>query len=104
MLHPGRYYVYTKVDPTIEKNLMPENLSVSCYSNSMVNISGENIKKHPDFFKKVFMTYARNNKRKEYEDGKMWISWKLFFEKGGYAYLAFGVQPGHNRKFVIHFD
>ena len=50
------------------------------------------------------MAYARNHKRKEYHDGKMWISWKLFFEKGGYAYIAFGVEAGHNRKFVIKLD
>ena len=96
--------MYTKIDPTIEKNLIPENLSVSCYSHDRVDIVSEDRKKHPDFFQKIFMAYARNNKRKEYSDGKMWISWKLFFEKGGYAYLAFGVEPGHNRKFVIGFE
>lgn len=34
----------------------------------------------------------------------MWVSWKLFFEKGGYAFLAFGVEAGLNRKFVITLD
>ena len=34
----------------------------------------------------------------------MWISWKLFYEKGGFAYIAFGVDSTSNKKFVINFD
>lgn len=34
----------------------------------------------------------------------MWISWKLLFEKGGYAYLAFGVDPRSEKKFIITVD
>ena len=103
-LTPGNYFVYTKIDPTLSGNLIPENMSLSCYSKHWVDISPVDRKKHPDFFQKIFMTYARNHKRKEYSEGKMWISWKLFFEKGGYAYLAFAVEAGHNRQFVIKLD
>jgi|JI10StandDraft_1071094.scaffolds.fasta_scaffold63427_1 hypothetical protein len=31
----------------------------------------------------------------------MWISWKLLFEKGGFAYLAFGVNVKSDKKFVV---
>lgn len=59
---------------------------------------------HQNFFNKVFLPYAKSNKRKELNDGKMWISWKLFFTKGGYAYIAFGVDSSSDKKFVIEFD
>ena len=38
------------------------------------------------------------------DDGKMWISWNLFFEKGGFAYIAFGVDSSSSKKFKISFD
>lgn len=75
-------------------------MSVSSYSLHMVDIIPADKKMHPDFFKKVFLSYARNNRRKEMNNGLMWISWKLFFDKGGYAYLAFGVDPRSDKKFV----
>ena len=31
----------------------------------------------------------------------MWISWKLFYEKGGYAFIAFGVDVTSDKKFKI---
>lgn len=67
-------------------------MSLSCYSNSFVDLVATDKKKKHDFFQKVFLEYGRNHKRKEYNDGKMWISWKLLYEKGGFAYLAFGVH------------
>ena len=33
----------------------------------------------------------------------MWISWKLLLQQGGYAYVAMGVDPQSNKKFVIDF-
>jgi len=57
-----------------------------------VDLVATDKKKKHDFFQKVFLEYGRNHKRKEYNDGKMWISWKLLYEKGGFAYLAFGVH------------
>lgn len=33
----------------------------------------------------------------------MWISWKLFYEKGGYAFMAFGVDVAAHKKFKIEF-
>lgn len=34
----------------------------------------------------------------------MWISWKLLLQQGGYAYVAMGVDPNSNKKFVIDFS
>ena len=34
----------------------------------------------------------------------MWISWKLLLQQGGYAYVAMGVDPQSNKKFVIDFN
>lgn len=58
---------------------MPELMSVSSYSDHMVDIIPVDKGAHPNFFKKVFLSYARNNRRKEMDNGLMWISWKLFF-------------------------
>jgi hypothetical protein len=34
----------------------------------------------------------------------MWISWKLLFKEGGYAYIAFGVEKTASSKFHISFN
>jgi len=34
----------------------------------------------------------------------MWISWKLLFQQGGYAYVGMGVDSKSNKKFVIDFS
>lgn len=70
----------------------------------MVNIVPEEQSKHPHFFQKALMPYARDHRRKNLEDGKMWISWKLLFSKGGYAFVAFGVESSCEKKFIINFD
>lgn len=79
-------------------------MTITCYSNSFIDMEPINKKKYPDFFKNMFLEYGRNHKRKEYDDGKMWISWKLFYEKGGFAYLAFGVNSVSRKKFIVKFD
>jgi len=76
-------------------------MSVSLYSNNFVDLKPMDPKNNMDFFRKVFLSYARNNRRKEFENGLMWISWKLLFEKGGFAYLAFGVDPKCGKKFHV---
>ena len=43
---------------------MPEFMSVSSYSEHMVDIIPVDKTTHPNFFKKVFLSYARNNRRK----------------------------------------
>lgn len=56
--------MYAKIDPTFKYQLVPENMSVSCYSTTLVDIIPEDKSKHPNFFDKVFMPYAKSHKRK----------------------------------------
>lgn len=42
------------------------------------------------FLKKMFLTHAKKNKRQTYNNDTMWIAWKLLFQQGGFAYVAFG--------------
>jgi hypothetical protein len=34
----------------------------------------------------------------------MWVASKLLYEKGGYAYIAFGVNILSKKKFKVHFE
>lgn len=34
----------------------------------------------------------------------MWVSYKLLFEKGGFAYVAFGNEIMSDKNFVVEFD
>lgn len=45
-LYPGKYFIYAKVDPTQKHGLVPEKMSVSCYSTSLVDIIPEDKAKH----------------------------------------------------------
>jgi hypothetical protein len=60
--------------------------------------------RHPDLLKKVFLNHARGYKKNKYNNGLMWISWKLLLQQGGYAYVAMGVDSQSNKKFVIDFN
>jgi hypothetical protein len=52
----------------------------------------------------AFLNYARLNKRKNYNNNLMWISWKLLFKEGGFAFIAFGNSYDSNKKFKINFS
>jgi len=39
-----------------------------------------------------------------YNNNKMWISWKLCFQQGGFAYLAFSNQKDNDHAFVVNFN
>ena len=80
---------------------MPAELNISTYGKHFVEIKASKRENHPKLLQKTFLHHARNNKKKEYEDGKMWISWKLFYEKGGFAYIVFGVDANANKKFKV---
>ena len=34
----------------------------------------------------------------------MWISYKLFYKQGGYAYIGIGNSEISNKKFIVTFD
>jgi hypothetical protein len=50
------------------------------------------------------LDHALTHKRSEYSDGKVWMSWQLFFQKGGFAYLAGGNSPNSQQTVVITFN
>jgi hypothetical protein len=52
----------------------------------------------------MFLSHAKHNKRQSYNNDLMWIAWKLLFQQGGFAYIAFGNSKESNKKFVITFD
>jgi hypothetical protein len=60
--------------------------------------------KYPELFREVFLAHGRGSKKNTYNNGLMWISWKLLLQQGGYAYVAMGVDPNSNKKFVIDFS
>jgi len=43
-----------------------------------------------NFLRETFLSHARKNKKKKYENDTMWVSNKLMYREGGYAYIAFG--------------
>lgn len=83
---------------------MPQKTIVSVYSTNFIKLNPSSQVKYPNFLKKMFMNHARLNKRQTYNNELMWIAWKLLYQQGGYAYLAFGNHPDSNKKFVITFD
>ena len=52
----------------------------------------------------MFLSHAKLNKRQTYNNGTMWIAWKLLYQQGGYAYIAFGNSSESQKKFFITFD
>jgi hypothetical protein len=38
-----------------------------------------------------FIDHAKKTKRQKYEKDTLWVSYKLFYKEGGYAYICFGV-------------
>jgi hypothetical protein len=62
----------------------------------------DNLKKN--ILREVFLSHGRQNKRQKFQNNTMWLSWKLLFKEGGYAYIAFGNEKGSKQKFVITFN
>ena len=103
-LEPGKYIFFAKLDPTRRNKTIPENASVSIYSQDFAKLKVVDQKTHPNFLKKSFLDHARQHKRQSYNNDLMWISWKLLYQQGGYAYVALGNDHQSNKKFVINFN
>lgn len=103
-LEPGSYILYAKLDPTRKANVLPTKSSVSVYSKQFTDLVPSDQKMHPDLLKKMFLNHARLHKRQTYNNEEMWISWKLLFQQGGYAYIALGNSPSSKKKFIVTFD
>ena len=100
----GKYILYAKLDPSRAKGEIPEKSNVSSYSSNFLTLQTIEQKSHPNLLKKMFLNHAKFNKRQTYNNGLMWIAWKLLYQQGGYAYIAFGNSAESNKKFVITFD
>lgn len=90
-LRPGSYVVFTKFDPSIVSKSLPESASVSVYSLHYAILDILDREKCTKVLRESFLAYARENKRKKFEENTLWISYKLMFKEGGYAFIAFGV-------------
>ncbi len=104
-LERGRYIIYAKLDATAQGKQLPNRSSISLYSNFYANLKRSEQSKHRNFLEKCYYNYAEMSSRKqEHNGGKMWISWKLLFKKGGYAYFAFHNDRNSSMKYVLTFD
>jgi len=50
------------------------------------------------------LEHAKATKRKRYENDTMWISWKLMYKEGGYAYICFGAEKEAQSKWSVTFN
>jgi hypothetical protein len=91
LLESGHYLLFAKIDPTPSGNLIPLKTIVSVYSTRFTVLQPISQTKYANLFKEMLLRHAHSNKRNKYNDGLMWISWKLLFQQGGYAYIAMGV-------------
>ena len=103
-LEPGNYLLFAKLDPSRANQLIPAKSVVSCYSPSFTLLEHTPQTKYPDILRMTFLSHGREHKKNEYNNGLMWISWKLLLQQGGYCYVAMGVDAQSNKKFVIDFN
>ena len=90
-LQPGYYILFAKLDPTRNSKLIPLKSVLSVYSSCFTTLDPIPQTKYPNLFKQLFLNHARGFKKNVYNNGRMWISWKLLLQQGGYAYIAMGV-------------
>ena len=88
-LPAGKYVIYSKVEPTLEKHHFPHKNNLILYSKNIIRLTSVNQEQNYECLKKAFMNYGREHKRQLYNNDLMWMSWKLV-NQGGFGYLAFG--------------
>jgi hypothetical protein len=103
-LTPGSYVVYAKIDPTAISHRLPSTAMLNLYSKSLPELIAVPRTKYPDLVRNTFLNHATHNKKSEFCEGKIWISWQLFYQKGGFAYLAAGNFRDSNHAVVINFN
>jgi hypothetical protein len=101
---PGSYILYAKVDPTYKTHKLPQNAVVNLYSKSFPSFHAVPRTKYPTLIRDTFLNHAFHNKKNEFSEGKIWISWQLLFQKGGFAYLAAGNNRDSQQTVVINFS
>lgn len=103
-LTPGDYVIYAKVDPSFQTKKFPQSATLNLYSKNLANLEPVLRTKYPSLVRDALLGHALKHKRSEYSDGKIWMSWQLFFQKGGFAYLAGGNSPNSQQTVVITFN
>lgn len=103
-LTPGEYLVFAKIDPTRQSNKIPDNTTLSIFSKALTKLTPVPRTKYPDILRKTFLDQGEHSKKSIQNDGKMWLSWKLLYQQGGYAYLALGNAKDSDSAFVITFN
>lgn len=103
-LTPGSYVVYAKVDPTFSTHKYPSSAALNIYSKALPELSSVARTKYPNLIRSALENHAIHNKKSEYLEGKIWMSWQLFYQKGGFAYLAAGNGKDSKHAIVISFN
>lgn len=103
-LSPGSYIIYAKIDPTLDTNKFPYSASINLYSKSVAYLHQALRMTYPNLIRDAFLDHAFHNKKQEYIEGRVWISWQLLFQQGGFAYLAAGNFKDSEQTVVINFN
>lgn len=103
-LQAGTYIIFTKFDPSIVRKTFPASASVSVYSLHYAILGSMDKTKCNNILRESFLAYAMEHKRKKYEDNTLWISYKLMFKEGGYAFIAFGSEADSKHKWEVTFN
>jgi hypothetical protein len=103
-LQPGTYVLFTKFDPSIVTKKLPENASVSVYSLHYTVLELIDRNKCDKILRESFLAFGKEHKRKKYENDTLWISYKLMFKEGGYAFIAFGAEANSKHKWEVAFN
>lgn len=77
---------------------------ISVYSKNFTQMERAQRNEYPDILQRTFLTYGRHNPRNKHNNDLMWISYRLFYKQGGFAFIAAGNHENSNKKFVITFD
>lgn len=101
-LKAGDYVVYCKVDPTYNSHRFPSSATLNLYSKNFASLRPVLRTIYPSLLRSTFMNHAADNKKSEYCEGKVWISWQLLLQKGGFAYLAAGNRADNNQTILIN--
>lgn len=103
-LLPGDYVIYAKIDTTFKTHKLPRTATLNLYSKNFATLKPVPRTVYPDLLRSTFLDHAFHNKKNEYAEGKVWISWQLLFQKGGFAYLAVGNDRESNKNVVINYS
>lgn len=101
-LSPGDYVIYAKVEPPFNSEKLPQTAVINLYSKLFASLQPVLRTKYPNLLRDTFLTHAQQSKRAVYEEGKIWLSWQLLVDKGGFGYIAAGNSRDSKQSVVIN--